>query len=251
MTDNPYESPRTPDEPQVTYQKREVAWMTESGAILKDILTYAYRGSGKYLLITCVVLSVVGDLAGVLPLIGFVVSLMVSGFFCAIYFQLIQSTATGGSEAPEFPDLSDFLGDIIWPMVQVFVVSLISFGPGIAYALMSHQSGPHPLITLGLLGLGAIYFPMAVLAVVVLGTLGAASPHIVVPAIFRAGWLYWLGIGLLILLVAVGSVIGSAFSGSVILSALVTSIVGAYTAMTNARILGVIYRERQEELGWL
>jgi hypothetical protein len=29
------------------------------------------------------------------------------------------------------------------------------------------------------------------------------------------------------------------------------AIVGSYTLMTNARILGVVYRERKEELGWL
>jgi hypothetical protein len=27
--------------------------------------------------------------------------------------------------------------------------------------------------------------------------------------------------------------------------------VGAYVLMTNARMLGVVYREREEELGWL
>jgi hypothetical protein len=46
-------------------------------------------------------------------------------------------------------------------------------------------------------------------------------------------------------------IIEAALSGSLIIGTLVMSLVGSYTLMTNARILGVIYRERQEELGWL
>jgi len=219
--------------------------------ILKDIFTYACRGRGKYLLVTCVVLSVVVKLADVLPLVGGIAGLMLSGFFCAIYFQLIQSTATGGKEAPEFPELSDFWGDIVWPMVQIYVVGIVSFLPYAAYMLLMRGDANNPLITMGLLGLGAIYFPMAVLAVVVLGYMGAVSPHIVIPAIFRGGWLYWFGVSMLFLLGLAETLIGAALSGHFLIGALVMSIVGAYTAMTNARILGVVYRERQEELGWL
>ncbi len=75
--------------------------------ILVDILTFAWRGSGKYMLITCVVLSIAAELAGFAPLLGPVAALLLGGYFCAIYYQLIQSTATGGKEAPEFPDISN------------------------------------------------------------------------------------------------------------------------------------------------
>ena len=219
--------------------------------ILKDILTYAYRGSGKYVLIFCVILSVVAELVGFAPLVGPIAALLLSGYFCAIYFQMIQSSATGGKEAPEFPNTSNLFEDIIWPMLQIVVVSLVSFSPLIGYMLLSGEQGFHPLIGYGLIGFGVIYFPMAMLAVVVLGYMGALSPHIVIPAIFRGGWLYWVGVFMLCLLYVVGSIIEEALSGSLIIGTLVMSLVGSYTLMTNARILGVLYRERQEELGWL
>ncbi len=219
--------------------------------ILKDILTYAYRGSGKYILLICSGLSIVADLAGLAPLVGIIATLLLGGYFCAIYFQMIQSSATGGKEAPEFPDTANLFEDIIWPMLQIFVVVLVSFGPFFGYLIWADGNHFNPLISYGLLAFGIIYFPMAMLAVVVLGYTGALSPHIVIPAIFRGGWVYWLGILMLFLLYAGGSMIGDFLSGSLILGTLVMSVVSTYTLMTNARILGVVYRERQEELGWI
>lgn len=219
--------------------------------ILTDILTYAYRGSGKYILILCVVLSVVAKLAGIAPLVGPIAALLLSAYFCAIYFQMIQSSATGGKEAPEFPDVANLFEDIIWPMIQILVVFLVSFGPLIGYSIWAGEDRFNSLIGYGFLGFGALYFPMAMLAVVVLGYTGALSPHIVIPAIFRGGWLYWVGVSMLCLLYLAGSIIGDALSGSLVIGTLVMSLVSSYTLMTNARILGVVYRERQEDLGWL
>ena len=220
-------------------------------AILKDILTYAWRGSGKYVLIICVVLSVVATLASIAPLIGGIAGLLLFAYFCAVYFQLIQSTATGGKEAPEFPDTANVMEDIIWPMIQTVLVVLVSFGPFIGYGVWAGEERENSLVSLGLLGFGVVYFPMARLAVVVLGFIGALGPHIVIPSIFRAGWLYWVGVALLCLLYFVESMIADMLSGSLIIGSLAMSAVGSYTMMTNARILGVMYRERQEELGWL
>jgi hypothetical protein len=107
------------------------------------------------------------------------------------------------------------------------------------------------MIAYALLGLGVVYFPMAILAVVILGYTGALSPHIVLPALFRGGWIYWLGVMLLLVLYFIGSVVEDIFSGQIIIGHLIMAVVGSYTLMTNARILGVVYRERQEELGWL
>jgi hypothetical protein len=219
--------------------------------VFHDILTFAWRGSGKYVLITCVVLSLVADLASLAPLIGILASLLMSGYFCAVYYQLIESSATGGKEAPEFPDTSNLLEDIIMPMLQIIAVAIVSFGPCIGYLILGGGESANPLITLGLLALGIIYFPMAMLAVVILGYTGALSPHIVIPAIARGGWIYWIGVVMLFALYFIKSEIGDAFSGQIIIGNLIMAVIGSYTLMTNARILGVVYRERQDELGWI
>lgn len=220
-------------------------------SIFKDILTFAWRGSGKYVLITCVVLSVIADLIEFVPVFGGIASLLLSGYFCAIYYQLIQSSAIGGKEAPDFPDTSNIFEDIILPMLQILVVALVSFGPYIGYSIWAGEDRFNPLIGYGLVGFGVVYFQMAMLAIVILGYTGALSPHIVLPAIFRGGWIYWVGVIMLLLLYFVGSVVEDIFSGQIIVGHLIIAVIGSYILMTNARILGVVYRERQEELGWL
>ena len=219
--------------------------------VLKDIVTYAWRGSGKYVLVTCVVLSVIAKLAGLAPAIGWSAAWLLGGYFCAIYFQMIQSSAVGGREAPEFPDTSNIFEDIIWPVLQIFVVALVSFSPLLGYLFWVDEEQAQSPVVFGLLGMGIVYFPMAMLAVVVLGYTGALSPHIVVPAIFRGGWLYWVGVLMLCLLYFIKAIIGDVLAGSFIVGPVVMSVVSAYVMMTNARILGVVYRERQEEFGWL
>ena len=219
--------------------------------IFTDIMTFAWRGSGKYLLITCVVLSVIADLASLAPLIGVVAVILLSGYFCAIYYQLIQSSAVGGKEAPDFPDTSNLFEDIIWPMLQIIVVALVSFGPLIGYMIWADDETGSAIVALALMGFGVIYFPMAILSVVILGYTGAVGPHIVIPAIFRGGWIYWVGVILLVGLYSIGSFIQDIFSGRIIIGHLIMAVVSSYTMITNARILGVVYRERQEELGWL
>lgn len=217
--------------------------------MLKDIFTYAYRGSGKYILICCVVLSVMAEIVSLAPIFGFIASILLSGYFSAVYFQMIQSTATGNDEAPQFPDLANIFEDIIIPMLQIIVVVVVSFAPLLAYAFGAGD--PNSLISWALLGFGVVYFPMAMLAVVVLGRTSVVSPHIVIPAIIRAGWLHWVSVFLLIFLYVMSNIMEKIFSDSLIIGTLVMSAVGSYTLMTQARILGVLYRERQDELGWL
>jgi hypothetical protein len=44
--------------------------------------------------------------------------------------------------------------------------------------------------------------------------------------------------------------IGEALKGNIITGSLIMSVVGVYTMMTNARMLGVLYRERSDHMGW-
>ncbi len=216
-----------------------------------DILTYAYRGSGKSILITCAILSVLASIASIAPLFGWIASILFFGYFCAIFYQIILSTATGGKEAPEFPETSNIIDDIVIPMLQVIAVLIVSFAPFLVYAIFILADIPDTLLSMVLLGIGIIYFPMAMLSLVILGSMGAISPHIVIPAIFRGGWIYWVGVLLLCLLYIVEILVANMMQGNIIAGTLVMAIVSSYTLMTNARILGVVYRERQDELNWV
>lgn len=218
--------------------------------ILQDIFTYPFRGSGKYMLLFGVVLSLVSRLASFAPAFGNIAVLILAAYLTATYFEIIETTATGSDEAPVFPNVTSFWEDMIWPLLKSVIVALFSFAPLWIYAIMA-DGHTRPEWVLALAGLGAIYFPMAMTAMVVLGYLGAMLPHIVVPAIFRAGGLYWLAVFLIILIYLFQSFIEGGLAGIPILGAMVASLIKIVAMMLNGRTLGILYRERREEMGWI
>lgn len=219
--------------------------------LLSDGLTYAFRGSGKYMLILVAVLSVVADLVSLAPLIGGFAKLFLLGYICALYFEVIQTSATGGREVPEFPSISNLLEDIIWPALQTFIVIVFSFIPLLVYLFLMPKEGGSPGVFYACLGFGIFYAPMAMLAVVVLGRITALSPHIVLPSIFRAGWLYWASAFVLLFMTMTEGYIGGLLEPVSFLGYPIMILISTYTLLTNGRLLGILYREREEELNWL
>ncbi|MGB1261167.1 MAG: hypothetical protein ACPG6P_14075, partial [Akkermansiaceae bacterium] len=146
-------------------------------------------------------------------------------------------------------DVSNVGEDLLWPMVKVVLVAVFAFFPLVLYTFFIQPGNP----TIGLLLLlgGIIYFPMAILSVAVLGYLGAMSPHIVIPGIFKMGWRYWLAVVLLYLIYSLQGFVSNALQGNIILGTLIMGLIGMYVLMTGGRILGLIYKEREEQLGWL
>ena len=215
-----------------------------------DTLSYPFRGSGKYIFLIGAIISIGSDLASLAPLVGGIASLLLFGYFCAVYFNIIESSAVGGKEAPDYPELSNIMEDVIWPMLQITSVMLVSFAPLGGYLLYAGD-GANGWVALALLVLGTLYAPMAILAVVILGYMGALSPHIVFPAIVRAGWLYLAMVILLLVIYGLQMFIARFLAGFFILKFLILSVVGMYCLMANGRALGLIFRDRRDELNWI
>jgi len=217
-----------------------------------DISTYAFRGNGKYVLIIGAGISILADIVsfagGLYSLISLI---LLAGYICAVFFDIINSTATGNDEAPDFPEVSNVIEDVFEPLVHMLAASLVSFGPWLAYWHFTDDAAINSSILYGLLGFGVIYFPMAMLAVVILGRLGGMSPHIVIPAIFRGGWLYWFAVLLICLLYFAELKASAIYGDQLILGTFIAAILGMFTIMTSGRILGIVYRDREEELDWL
>lgn len=219
--------------------------------ILQDIFTYPFRGSGKYMLLIGAVLSALSEWVRFAPLFGGIASLVLAAYLTATYFEIIETTATGSDEAPMFPNVSNVWEDLIWPMLKSVIVFLASFAPALIYLFGVDDGDQQAAVTFALLGLGALYFPMAMMAVAVLGYLGAMSPHIVIPAIIRAGGLYWLAVFLFVLIFMFEAFLGGLMDRVPIAGTLMMAMVGIIAMMLNGRILGIIYRERREEMGWI
>lgn len=225
-------------------------------SIIGDSLTYPFRGNGKYLLIIGAVLSILSDLASFAPLglIRIIAVLILFGYFCAIYFEIIQTTSTGSDEAPEFPGVSDPLEDLVKPALWVIAVTLFAAAPTFAYFIFTDatlEEPGSPLIHYSLMFYFAFYFPITMLAVVNCGTLAAALPHVVVISIFRAGPIYLTAVALLVAVYIVCDMLTEQIASMSILVWPLISVVSMYAMMVNGRTLGLLYREREEELGWI
>ena len=215
-----------------------------------DILSYPFRGAGKTILLIGALISIASDLASLAPGIGGLAALILCGYFCAMYFQIIESSAIGGLEAPEYPNLMNLMEDMVWPACKLAIILIVSFAPMWSYRLLAAQRVDLWIVwVLG--GVGLLYAPMAVLAVVLLGYLGALSPHIVIPSIFRAGWLYLVAVLLLIVIYGLEAILAYSLASHFLFRHLVLACASMYCLMVNGRALGLIFLRRRDELNWI
>lgn len=217
--------------------------------MIQDVFGYAVRGNGKSILIIGSVIKILSIVMSFAPLLGVLAHLILFAYFCALYFQIIETTATGSTEAPEFPEIMNPIGDLLAPMLKVCGVALAVLGPLLVYLISVDE--PSAGVVFALAGVSAAYFPMAMMAVVVLGYMGAMGPQIVLPAIARAGGLYWLSVFVLLMMYMAQSYLLGVLDGIPFLGAVIASVLSMYLLMTNGRMLGIIYRERREQMGWI
>lgn len=216
---------------------------------IADALTYPIRGSGKYMLFWGAVLTIIGHFASLAPLFGFFSWIFISAYFCATYFSIVETTAVGQASAPQFPDVSNILEDLLFPLCKVISLIVLCLAPYLVLVFL--QNGKDAPLSDFFFYLGIFYFPMATLAVIVLGHLTAFMPQIVFPAIFRAGWSYLIAVVFLLAIYYLKLLLAAVFEGFPFFGALIMGLVGMFVMMAGARMLGLIYREHEEELNWL
>src|SRR5688572_11762592 len=122
----------------------------------QDIATYAWRGDGKYILFLGSVLPVVYTLT--LPALGGIVSLMVFGYLVAMSFDIIQTTATGSDEAPDFPTITSLVDDVWTPLLQATIAGIVAFAPAFVTSLYLGEAATTSWLITGLWIWGGIYY---------------------------------------------------------------------------------------------
>lgn len=216
-----------------------------------DALSYPIRRSGWVMIVLGSVLAVILDLLQAAPFFGLMIAVLSGGYFSAFYLDIISTTIMGRDEAPDWPDISSFMDDILAPFLRLLMLCVISFGLVVVVAVLGDEEEAWYLpALLASIVLGSLYFPMAVLGAQAFGNIFGASPHLVIPAIFRAMPLY-LGVWFALLLVFVGSGLAGEFLGKIpYVGWFVTAAVGLYGLMFQGRLIGLLYREKQARMGW-
>lgn len=219
--------------------------------MFSNSITYPIRGNGWIMILAGAIFSVLLGFLQMVPIFGFAVALFSAGYFSAFYLDVISTTMTDQDEVPDWPSFSNFADDIVVPFVRIVGLVLLSFGPIIALGIFgNHKAAWFLPATIGAGMYGCLYFPMAVLATQAFGNLGGALPHIVIPAILRAGFLYLFSVIGLAIGIAVCAAVQSVTESIPFVGWLLTAGVAIYSLMFQARLIGLFYREKREALGW-
>ena len=218
---------------------------------LREAWVYPFRKDGWILLAGASLLMALLDaVPGFIAIFVLFAMVLLLGYLSAYLQRIVQSSAQGEDRMPNWPDVSDFLGDILSPFLLVIGSVLFCLGPGFVLIFWGDDS----VIRLGValvIG-GLLYLPMGFLAVSMHNSLWALNPMLVFPAIFRVPGQY-----LVTCIVLAAAVALSVFSGRLIdmfripvLSALLASFTSLYFLTVEMRLLGMLYWTNRNEFGW-
>jgi hypothetical protein len=228
---------------------------------------YPFKGDGVILMCvgTFILLLVdgmryVSKYAFIYGFIAFILlTVFGTGYLSAFLRRVITSTAQGDEEMPEWPDIEDFASDIFAPFMQLIGTVLFCFAPTIGltiYAIAGSNGDSSWLgwATTASLLFGCAYFPMAFTAVAMTDSVVAVNPLVVIPSIMKV-----LGQYLLAVIVSAGIFLVRWLLFALLVAVLpipvvptiITSVIGLYLLIVDMRILGLLYRNNQDELGWV
>jgi hypothetical protein len=216
-----------------------------------DALTYPIRRSGWIMIIAGAIFSLLLDFLQFAPLFGLLALIFSAGYFGSFYLDMIRSTMDGRDEVPDWPSFTNFWDDILLPFAKIVALVVIAFGPLIALFFIANRKADwFETAFWAAVAWGCFYFPMAVLAEQGLGGIGTALPHVVLPAIFRSLPGYALAVVTLVIAV-VALHFGQKYAAALpYIGWFLTAAVSLYALMFQARLIGLIYREKRDVLGW-
>lgn len=174
-----------------------------------------------------------------------------TGYMFSFLKNVIYTSAQGDRHMPDWPEISEWQSDIVVPMFQFVMVTLLSFGPAIGVYLWA--DGEYPWLV-GLVTLfGCIYFPMCFLGVAMFDSLAALNPLFVIGSILRVPREYSLAAAIFVGILAIRWLSESAMTFLLhipLIPTLVADLICLVLLIVEARILGLLYLADKNTLGW-
>jgi len=190
--------------------------------------------------------------------VGFLTVLGV-GYLMAYLRRILNATALGEEEMPDWPEISDYSNDIVSPFRQLIATVFVSFLPAIGltlYAIFAGGEGDTTWMgwaTPALMILGCVYFPMAFMAVAMYDSVVALNPLLVIPSIAKVLKEYVLTVVMLAFILLLRWLLNGQLKTLLpipLVPTLIFSLIQLYLMIVEMRILGLLYRNKKYELGW-
>ncbi|MFH1139677.1 MAG: hypothetical protein V1816_26675 [Pseudomonadota bacterium] len=214
---------------------------------------YPFTGNGLYILLGGAIFFTIIHYLLYIIFIGWMIGLATSCYLLAYFFKVMTSSAEGEDKPPDWPDFSNLFQDIISPVVKMLLTVFVSFLPAILVLIIrpAPDLETNLLLAGGLAVLGAVYYPMALLAFVMSGRLAGLTPIVVIPAILKMPLIYLVGIMTYGFLIPVAALAQGYLAIPIpILGAVLYSALGMYFNMVQMRVLGLMYAANAERLNW-
>ena len=221
-------------------------------AALPGVLVYPFRGGGWAAIIAGAVFFYVLNLLAVWSVLGFLVTLAVSGYLAAFMFQIVGASAAGENSVPEWPGLASPWDDILRPFLLVAATVIVSFLPAVVYVIVSEEPWEEAWRSaLLLVALGTFYLPMALMAVALYDSFAGLNPVRVILGIIKTMPMYLVATALLAGVYVLAGVAERYLSGTIpILGPLAAGAVALYALMVEMHVLGLLYLTHRKRLGW-
>jgi hypothetical protein len=229
---------------------------------LPGAFIYPAIGSGIFVLIVCTIVTFA--LRFTPGWISLTATVAFYGYLFSFMQNIIHSTASGDNEMPGWPSFDDLGGCF----VRFAAAALISFAIPIVLSVMrlfSEEPGMESTLLIPSWVFGALYFPMALLAVAMKDTPLAVNPLVVLPAVFKAPLEY------IVTVILMGIILALYNSGDLLIDSIfpkglrthsmpkLFGYLGAwsfwlffqlYLLAINMRILGLLYVSKKRKFGW-
>jgi len=223
-------------------------------AQLPGVFVYPIRGRGKTMIIVGAVFFWLVGFLTYFPIVGILVGAGIAGYLCAFMIKIIGASAAGEKDLPDWPDVTNFLDDILRPLFLVVGTLVFSFLPLLIYYFASDTSWVWEVLRQDVLfwilvGVGLLYMPMGLVAVALFDSLSGLNPLIVLVGIIKVAPAYIVACAVLFLCVALRSAIGASLAIPIV-GAILDGVVSLYLLMVEMRVLGLIYHSYERRLDW-
>lgn len=230
---------------------------------LKKAFSYPLYGDSIFILIVGALFFWVFDtfrmILNQFPLLGLIgafIFVLTTGYLFAFMKDIMLTSAYGEDELPAWPEFENFFEDMIRPYLMLAAALIMSFAPLAIFMILSADMGDAFRVSgiFAAVGIGLLYFPMALLAMSIADSFMALNPVIVILSIAKIGAPY-IGVVLILSLIVLIRLFGGAVCQAVIpyelVSSLLINVFSIYCFCVYMRILGRMYYKYSGRLGWL